>query len=109
MPIVVLGEVSIFILLCMRVRSDIRIKYPEGQIGCRFKGNGNAFRVDCLTLWKIACGRDFDLSFFVLWNERLLKNSSKFIASPRARASILFPRFPYPATSALRIAVGLRL
>jgi hypothetical protein len=26
MPIVFLGEVSIFILLCMRVRSDIRIR-----------------------------------------------------------------------------------
>jgi len=40
MPIVFLGEVSIFILLCMRVRSDIRIKYPEGQIGFRFKDMG---------------------------------------------------------------------
>jgi len=56
---------------------------------------GNAFLVDCLTLWKIACGRDFDLSFSVLLNERLLKNSSKFIASPRARAPTLFPCLPY--------------
>jgi hypothetical protein len=40
MPIVFLGEVSIFILLCMRVRSDIRIENPEGQIGFRFKDMG---------------------------------------------------------------------